>query len=126
MPPGGTAMSNNAAEITAWFALRSVLDEIVNTTDYKSLDSLTQRLFEWIYLRCKEDRPLHTQEILYDSKVASHATIQKNIPLLEKVGLINISSDLKDSRRKIITVTPKAHQLVATLSQSVQSWVQSH
>ena len=119
-------MSNNAAEITAWFALRSVLDEIVNTTDYKSLDPLTQRLFEWIYLRCKEDRPLHTQEILYDSKVASHATIQKNISMLEKVGLIDISSDPKDSRRKIITTTPKAHQLVATLSQGVQSWVQSH
>lgn len=126
MPPGRACMSHNANEITAWFALRSVLDEIVNTTDYKSLDPLTQRLFEWIYLRCKEDRPLHTQEILYDSKVASHATIQKNISLLEKVGLINISSDLKDSRRKIITVTSKAHQLVATLSQSVQSWVQSH
>ena len=119
-------MSNNSTEITAWFALRSVLDEIINTTDYKSLDPLTQRLFEWIYLRCKQALPLHTQEILYDSKIASHATIQKNISLLVKTGLIEISSDPKDSRRKIITTTPKAHHLVAMLSQGVKSWIQSY
>lgn len=119
-------MKNDSNEVIAWFSLRSALDEMISTTDYKGLDQLTQRLFEWIYLRCKDGRPLHTQEILYDSKVASHATIQKSISLLEKAGLIHIQADRKDSRRKIISTTEKADQLVSALSCRVQSWVQSH
>lgn len=119
-------MKDSSNEEIAWFSLRSALDEMISTTDYKSLDQLTQRLFEWIYLRCKDGRPLHTQEILYDSKVASHATIQKSIFQLEKSELIQIQTDCKDSRRKIISTTSKADQLVLTLSYRVESWVQSH
>jgi len=119
-------MPEQSNEITAWFSLRSVLDDVINTTDYKSLDPITQRLFEWVYLRCKTGRILHTQEILYDSKVASHATIQKSIALLEKSGLIQIDLDLKDSRRKIISTTVKAKELVGALSSRVESWAQTH
>lgn len=119
-------MDNSSHQLTAWFSLRSVLDEMITKTDYRSIDSTSQRLFEWIYLRCKQNRPLHAQEVLYDSKVASHATIQKCIFSLEKIGLITISIDPKDTRRKIIATTSRADQLVAELSAGIQTWAQSH
>lgn len=119
-------MHYSSDQLTAWFSLRSVLDEMITRTDYRVLDSTSQRLFEWIYLRCKQSRPLHAQEILYDSKVASHATIHKCLVSLETIGLIVIEVDPKDTRRKIITTTQRADQLVAELSAGVQTWVQSN
>ena len=108
-----------------WISLRTVLDSLQSETDYSRIDVISQRLLEWISLRNLSADPLHVQEIVLKSEIASPATIHKSIALLEERGLITVNIDPHDSRRRIVLITAHAEKLLHKLSKGVESWAKS-
>jgi DNA-binding MarR family transcriptional regulator len=108
-----------------WISLRTVLDSLQSETDYSRIDVISQRLLEWISLRNLRADPLHVQEIVLKSEIASPATIHKSIALLEERGLITVNIDPHDSRRRIVLITAHAEKLLHKLSKGVESWAKS-
>jgi DNA-binding MarR family transcriptional regulator len=108
-----------------WISLRTVLDSLQSETDYSRIDVISQRLLEWIFLRNLRADPLHVQEIVLKSEIASPATIHKSIALLEERGLITVNIDPHDSRRRIVLITAHAEKLLHKLSKGVESWAKS-
>jgi len=108
-----------------WISLRTVLDSLQSETDYSRIDVISQRLLEWISLRNLRADPLHVQEIVLKSEIASPATIHKSIALLEERGLITVNIDPHDSRRRIVLITVHAEKLLHKLSKGVESWAKS-
>jgi hypothetical protein len=82
-----------------WISLRTVLDSLQSETDYSRIDVISQRLLEWISLRNLRADPLHVQEIVLKSEIASPATIHKSIALLEERGLITVNIDYRPCRK---------------------------
>ncbi len=113
------------SHLNAWLNLRKLLEVINAETDLKGLDSRTQRLLEWIVTNYSADRPTFVQHIVMKSDVASPATIHKGLAILEREGLISVMVDEADSRRRIVTPTPRAKKLLAKLSERVQVWAQT-
>ena len=114
-----------AIEMKTWISLRAVLESLHSETDYGQLDVISQRLLEWISVRNRKADPLHVQEIVLKSEIASPATIHKSIALLEERGLITVSIDPHDSRRRIVLITAHAEKLLIKLSKGVESWAKS-
>lgn len=108
-----------------WISLRTVLDSLQSETDYSRIDVISQRLLEWISLRNLRADPLHVQEIVLKSEIASPATIHKSIALLEERGLITVNIDPHDSRRRVVLITAHAEKLLHKLSKGVESWAKS-
>ena len=108
-----------------WISLRTVLDSLQSETDYSRIDVISQRLLEWISLRNLRADPLHVQEIVLKSEIASPATIHKSIALLEERGLITVNIDPHDSWRRIVLITAHAEKLLHKLSKGVESWAKS-
>ena len=108
-----------------WISLRTVFDSLQSETDYSRIDVISQRLLEWISLRNLRADPLHVQEIVLKSEIASPATIHKSIALLEERGLITVNIDPHDSRRRIVLITAHAEKLLHKLSKGVESWAKS-
>lgn len=108
-----------------WVSLRQFLDEIESETEYGNLDRTHQRLLEWIAIRGQRDAPLHIQEIVMKSRVASPATIHKVLSNLELLDFISLSVDAEDSRRRIVKITPRTDRLFSKLSKAVESWGRS-
>ena len=108
-----------------WISLRTVLDSLQSETDYSRIDVISQRLLEWISLRNLRADPLHVQEIVLKSEIASPATIHKSIALLEERGLITVNIDPHESRRRIVLITAHAEKLLHKLSKGVESWAKS-
>jgi DNA-binding MarR family transcriptional regulator len=114
-----------AIEMKTWISLRAVLESLHSETDYGQLDVISQRLLEWISVRNRKADPLHVQEIVLKSEIASPATIHKSIALLEERGLITVNIDPHDSRRRIVLITAHAEKLLIKLSKGVESWAKS-
>jgi DNA-binding MarR family transcriptional regulator len=108
-----------------WISLRAVLESLQSETDYGQLDVISQRLLEWISVRNRKADPLHVQEIVLKSEIASPATIHKSIALLEERGLITVNIDPHDSRRRIVLITAHAEKLLMKLSKGIESWAKS-
>jgi DNA-binding MarR family transcriptional regulator len=108
-----------------WISLRTFMDSLQSETDYSRIDVISQRLLEWISLRNLSADPLHVQEIVLKSEIASPATIHKSIALLEERGLITVNIDPHDSRRRIVLITAHAEKLLIKLSKGVESWAKS-
>lgn len=105
-----------------WIALRALLDSLDSETEFGDLDPLSQRALEWIAVRGRDDAPLHIQEIVMKSQIASPATIFKVLSNLERMDLISVTTDVNDTRRRIVKVTARADRLFAQLSKAVDSW----
>jgi DNA-binding MarR family transcriptional regulator len=105
-----------------WIALRALLDGLESQTEYKNLDSSSQRLLEWIAVRVQKEAPLHIQEIIFKSEVASPATVHKLLAILEQEGLISMSVDVSDSRRRIVQITIQASRLFGKLDKGLETW----
>ncbi|MFM8630199.1 MAG: hypothetical protein ACKODQ_01800, partial [Betaproteobacteria bacterium] len=101
------------------------LESLQSETDYGQIDVISQRLLEWISVRNRKAHPLHVQEIVLKSEIASPATIHKSIALLEERGLITVNIDPHDSRRRIVLITAHAEKLLIKLSKGVESWAKS-
>ena len=114
-----------ATAMKTWISLRTVLESLQSETDYGQLDVISQRLLEWISVRNRKADPLHVQEIVLKSEIASPATIHKSIALLEERGLITVNIDPHDSRRRIVLITAHAEKLLIKLSKGVESWAKS-
>jgi len=108
-----------------WIALRALLDSLESESEYSKLDIISQRLLEWISVRNRKDSPLHVQEIVMKSQIASPATVHKTLSLLEQRGLITVTIDAHDSRRRIVAVTPHAERILSKLSKGVETWARS-
>lgn len=105
-----------------WFSLRALLDSLDSETEFGHLDSLSKRGLEWIAVRSRDDAPLHVQEIVMKSQVASPATIFKVLSNLERMDLIEITIDVRDTRRRVVKITTRADKLFTRLSKAVDSW----
>jgi DNA-binding MarR family transcriptional regulator len=114
-----------ATAMKTWISLQAVLESLQSETDYGQLDVISQRLLEWISVRNRKTDPLHVQEIVLKSEIASPATIHKSIALLEERGLITVNIDPHDSRRRIVLITAHAEKLLIKLSKGVESWAKS-
>jgi len=108
-----------------WIALRALLDSLESQTEYKKLDASSQRLLEWIAVRVQKETHLHIQEIILRSEVASPATVHKLLATLEHAGLISMSVDASDSRRRIVQITTQASRLFSKLDKGLEAWAKA-
>ncbi|MBU3725008.1 MAG: hypothetical protein FGM18_05785 [Burkholderiaceae bacterium] len=111
--------------MNTWTSLRTTLDGLEIESGYKKIDPISQRILEWIAIRNKMEAPLHVQEIIMKSQVASPATVHKSLSALEYRGLITITIDANDTRRRIVTATAAAEKLLSKLSRGVEAWAKS-
>ncbi len=70
------------------------------------LDRLSREFLDWIVVRCQSEEPLHIQEVVMESNIASPASVHKCITALHEANLIEVEVDPSDHRRR--TVTPTA------------------
>lgn len=108
-----------------WISLKYTLDSVKSGTEYDDLDLISQRMLEWIAVRTETCIPLYVQEIVTKSEIASPATVHKSIAVLQHHGLITITADQEDGRRRIVKITSQAEKLLAKLSKGVDAWVAS-
>lgn len=108
----------------SWVALQRLVSELEMNSDMKLVDSMSRRVFEWVYGRaCLGGGPIYVQTVVMESNVASPATIHKSLAILEAAGLLSIEVDPTDARRRIVTPTERAHKLIRELSKAVSQWV---
>ena len=108
-----------------WLCLRNLVDRLESKTAYGEVDSISQRLLEWVYVRVKRPEPLFVQEIILKSEVASPATLHKCIATLSQYGLLQVNADPIDNRRRQVDVTPLCLKLMRELSKGVVAWTDS-
>lgn len=108
-----------------WIALRNLIDSLESGTAYRDIDSVAQRLLEWIWVRLQSKELLFVQEIIVNSGVASPATLHKCIAILAKEGLLKLSVDPEDGRRRRVETSPHCERVLRELSQSVSAWAES-
>jgi hypothetical protein len=101
----------------AWVQLQAALSEARRTTGLEAVDPLSQRLWEWIAANSSSHKTIHMQTLVMESGVASPASIFKCADTLEREGLLNVTVDEKDARRRIISLTPKSVKLLHKLDQ---------
>ena len=106
----------------AWLKLRHFIDLTTDETDYGQLDSISQRVLEWVCTRYSPKSNLFVQSIVLDSKIASPATIHKCLATLEETDFLNFEVDPEDARRRIVSPTTKALKTLNTLSKQVDKW----
>ena len=106
----------------AWLNLRRFIDLATNETDFGQLDTLSQRVLEWVCTQYDSKSNLFVQAIVLESKIASPATIHKCLATLEETDFLNFEVDPEDARRRIVSPTTKALKTLNTLSKQVDKW----
>ena len=106
----------------AWLNLRHFIDLTTDETDYGQLDSMSQRVLEWVCTRYNPKSNLFVQSIVLDSKIASPATIHKCLATLDRTGFLSFEVDPEDARRRIVSPTAKATKTLDALSRRVAKW----
>ena len=108
----------------AWLNLRRFIDLTTSETDFGQLDSISQRVLEWVCARYNSKSNLFVQSIVLDSRIASPATIHKCLATLERTGFLSFKVDPEDARRRIVSPTAKASKTLDALSRRVEKWAQ--
>jgi DNA-binding MarR family transcriptional regulator len=90
------------------------------------LDGLGRDYLDWIVERCKTHTPLHVQEIVTQSGVASPGSAHKYIHVLQRAKFIVILVDKEDLRRKIVRPTPLALREIKAVDQAFKVWIKRH
>ena len=106
----------------AWLNLRHFIDLTTSETDFGQLDSISQRVLEWVCARYNSKSNLFVQSIVLDSRIASPATIHKCLATLERTGFLSFEVDPEDARRRIVSPTAKASKTLDALSRRVEKW----
>ena len=106
----------------AWLNLRHFIDLTTDETDYGQLDSMSQRVLEWVCARYNSKSNLFVQSIVLDSRIASPATIHKCLATLERTGFLSFKVDPEDARRRIVSPTAKASKTLDALSRREEKW----
>jgi hypothetical protein len=110
-------------EMSSWITLRQLIDSLESNTDFRLVDYMSRRVFEWVYARnAAGDVPIFVQTVVMQSDVASPATIHKSLAVLERANLIAVEVDPADARRRIVSPTDRAHKLIKELSKAVSQW----
>jgi len=112
------------AALQAWYGIRSFAERAIAESPLGRLDALSVRLLDWIYAAQSPKEPLFVQTIITKSQVASPATLHKCLAALLREGLIQAEIDPVDSRRKMISVTPKLSQTMVELNQKTKRWLE--
>ena len=110
----------------AWLNLRHFIDLTTDETDYGQLDSMSQRVLEWVCTRYNPKSNLFVQSIVLDSKIASPATIHKCLATLDRTGFLSFEVDSEDARRRIVSPTAKASKTLHALSKQMVKWAQKN
>ena len=106
----------------AWLNLRRFIDLTTDDTEFGQLDSISQRVLEWLCARFNSKSSLFVQSIVLDSKIASPATIHKCLATLDRTGFLSFKVDPEDARRRIVSPTAKASKTLDALSRRVAKW----
>ena len=109
----------------AWINLRQLIEVISSDPEYKTLDDRSRRLLEWMVLNYAPGQSMFVQSVVVNSQVASPATIHKCLSILEREGFIALEVDPRDTRRRIVSPTDRARNLLARLSKRVNAWADS-
>ena len=120
-PPRSTI----SAQEGAWTEVMAILSQVEKDSGYASVDHLSQRLLEWIYVKSAQE-DLFIQTIVMTSGVASPATIYKSLAVLEREGLISLTVDEDDQRRRMVKPTARAEALFALLSKELKAALKRH
>jgi DNA-binding MarR family transcriptional regulator len=108
--------------MNAWLHLRDLLAVVSSDPELSSLDDRTQRVLEWVAVNHPDRHPIYVQTIVSECGVASPATVHKALGVLERSGHLEMEVDVIDSRRRIVSPTPKARRLLAKLDRFVSEW----
>jgi hypothetical protein len=87
-----------------------------------ALDRLSREFLDWIVVRCQSEEPLHIQEIVMESDIASPATVHKSINILQQAKLIDVEVDPADHRRRSVVPTALALKELRSLDTAFQAW----
>ncbi len=90
------------------------------------LDGLGRDYLDWIVERCKTSTPLHVQEIITQSDLASPATAHKYLQALQRAKLISVVVDKEDLRRRIVLPTPLALREIKAVDDAFKVWITRH
>lgn len=110
--------------MSAWYGIRSFAERAIAESPLRSLDPLSIRLLDWIYTAQSSPEPLYVQTIITKSNVASPATLHKCLSALLREGLIQAEIDPVDTRRKVISVTPKLTVAMQELDHKTKRWLE--
>lgn len=119
------SLKRRIAVMNTWIALRKLVDSLELTTDYHELDSISQRVLDWIYLRVQTQKPLFVQEIILRSGAASPATLHKCIAILTQRGLLEVSIDPTDGRRRQVRTSAACNDMMRRLGKNASDWINS-
>jgi len=117
--------SGTSPQEGTWTEVMAILAKVEKDSGYANVDSLSQRLLEWIFVNSSEE-DLFIQTIVMTSGVASPATIYKSLAVLEREGLISLTVDQDDQRRRIVKPTSRAEALFASLSKELKAALKRH
>lgn len=98
-----------------WPNLMQMLREVENRNGYAKLDQTSKRVLEWITCH-PPGRPIYVQAIIEKCGAASPATTHKSLYILKTEGLLSVEVDPADSRRRLVTLTSKAKELLKRMS----------
>jgi DNA-binding MarR family transcriptional regulator len=116
--------SRQGVSLQSWYGIRSFAERAIAESPLGGLDVLSLRLLDWIYATQSSKEPLYVQTIITKSQVASPATLHKCLAALLGEELIQAEIDPVDSRRKIISATPKLNQAMLELNQKTKRWLE--
>jgi len=117
--------SASGALESTWPEIMTILATLQKGSAYAKVDPLSQRVLEWIFVNSSQE-DLFIQTIVMTSGVASPATIYKSLDILEREGLIAVTVDPDDQRRRIVKPTERAESLFALLSKELRVALRRH
>lgn len=107
-----------------WFELRAFARRAILESDLHALDPNAFALLEWLVEQTQSRQdPIFMQQLVMDSKIASPATTFKCVAVLENAGLVSVTVDRQDARRRIIRPTRRALQVMEALSEKTEQWL---
>lgn len=105
-----------------WIATKQFMAAEEQKLTVGALDRLSREFLDWIMVRCQSEEPLHIQEIVMQSDIASPATVHKSIGILQQVKLIEVEVDPADHRRRSVVPTALALKELRSLDTAFQTW----
>jgi hypothetical protein len=106
-----------------WPALKHHMRQESQKLTLGKLGRVAGDLIEWIVKRYDPARPLHVQDVVMNSGVASPAAIHKGLDTLATLNLIDVAVDKTDTRRRIISPTAKVLREFQERDKALFLWV---
>jgi hypothetical protein len=111
---------------SAWIAAKRFIAAEEQKLALGKLDRLSREFLDWIVVRCQSEEPLHIQEVVMESNIASPATVHKSIKALHEASLIEVEVDPSDHRRRTVVPTALALSELRALDKAFHGWVKRY